>query len=274
MSFSSSNRKRKGKPETIMTYRLRNIVLAVGLAALAALLTSFYVANYKKTVQAEEATVTVYVATQQIPAGTAGADVVGGNLLRPEKVTRRTVVPGAISEPRQVANLVATDTVYEGEQVTVRRFKAVEAAGIQGELRGNLRAIQVDGDGNQLLAGTLKRGDRVDVVATFTAEQSGGGGEASVSRVVLRDLLVLRPPPSEVTTEKLAPSGGGTSVQLAVTDAQAQKLEFARKTATGWTLALRPVGEATDSPESVETLKTLLCDGMRPAAYPTVCAGR
>ena len=33
-----------------MTYRLRNIVLAVGLAALAALLTSFYVANYKKTV--------------------------------------------------------------------------------------------------------------------------------------------------------------------------------------------------------------------------------
>ena len=33
-----------------MTYRLRNIVLAVVLATLAALLTSFYVSNYKKSV--------------------------------------------------------------------------------------------------------------------------------------------------------------------------------------------------------------------------------
>jgi Flp pilus assembly protein CpaB len=258
-----------------MTYRLRNIVLAVGLAALAALLTSFYVANYKRTVQQDEASVTVYVATKQIPAGTPGSDVLDQNLLRPEKVARRTVVPGAISQPTQVSELVATETVYEGEQLSVRRFKAVESAGIQGELRGNLRAIQVDGDANQLLAGTLKRGDHVDVVATFVVKgDEDGGAENAVSRVVLRDILVLKGPAGDVATEKLAPQNGGASVQLAVTDGQAQKLEHTRKVATGWTLALRPVTDATDSNESVETTTTLLCDGMRPGAYPSVCSGR
>jgi Flp pilus assembly protein CpaB len=259
-----------------MTYRLRNIVLAVGLAALAALLTSFYVANYKRSVQQDEASVTVWVATKQIPPGTPGEDVASGGMLRAEKVARRTIVPGAISQPSQVRDLVLTETVYEGEQLSVRRFKAVEAAGVQAELKGNLRAIQVDGNQHQLLAGTLKRGDHVDVVATFTVKRDtadGGTGEFAVSRVVLRDLLVLRSTGGGAA-EKISSNEGEASVQLAVTDAQAQKLEFARKIATGWTLALRPVTDASDSQESVETIGTLLCDGLRPGAYSTVCPGR
>ena len=257
-----------------MTYRLRNIVLAVGLAALAALLTSFYVANYKRTVQQDEASVTVYVAANQIDAGTTGADVLSQNLLRPEKVARRTVVPGAISEPSQVEDLVVTETVYPGEQVSVNRFKAVEAAGIQGELKGNLRAVQVNGDSHQLLNGTLKRNDHVDVVATFKIEGAGlNGGDAPATRVVLRDILDLKGPDGQTETSKLAPAGGAISVQLALTDGQSQKLEFARKNAVGWTLALRPVTDATDSAESLETLNTMLCDGMRPGAY-SICTGR
>ena len=57
-----------------MTYRVRNIVIAVVLAALAALMTSYYVTNYKRHVQQGEDHVKVYVASQDIPAGTAGAD--------------------------------------------------------------------------------------------------------------------------------------------------------------------------------------------------------
>ena len=257
-----------------MNYRLRNIVLAVGLAALAAILTSFYVANYKKTVRADEANVTVYVAAKEIPVGTPGQDVLDDGLLRAEKVARRTVVPGAISQPSQVKDLVATETVYEGEQVSVRRFKAVEAAGVQGELRGNLRAVQVDGNVNQLLAGTVKRGDHVDVVAVFTVKRNNAEDEFSVSRVVLRDIQVLKAADTTLASERVGGDSGEVSVQLALTDAQTQKLEFSRKVATGWTLALRPVADATDSPESLETVSTLLCDGMRPGAYPSVCFGR
>ena len=73
---------------------------------------------------------------------------------------------------------------------------------------------------------------------------------------------------------KLAPAGGALSVQLALTDGQSQKLEFARKNAVGWTLALRPVTDATDSAESLETLNTILCDGMLPAPTRSARGGR
>ena len=71
-----------------MTYRVRNIVIAVVLAALAALMTSYYVTNYKRHVQQGEKHVQVYVASQDIPAGTAGTDAVG--MLKKKTVTKTT----------------------------------------------------------------------------------------------------------------------------------------------------------------------------------------
>ena len=50
-----------------MTYRVRNIVIAVALALVAGLLSIFYVSNYKANVQHAEKTVTVYVAKNDIP---------------------------------------------------------------------------------------------------------------------------------------------------------------------------------------------------------------
>ena len=57
-----------------MAYRARNIMIAVALAAVAALLTSFYVTSYKRHVQRSEDHVTVLVAKQDIPEGTSGAE--------------------------------------------------------------------------------------------------------------------------------------------------------------------------------------------------------
>ena len=45
-----------------MTYRLRNIFVAVALALVAALLTGFYVTNYQRNVRKDETNVSVYVA--------------------------------------------------------------------------------------------------------------------------------------------------------------------------------------------------------------------
>lgn len=241
-----------------MTYRLRNIVLAVALAALAALLTSFYVANYKKTVRADEASVTVYVAAKQIPVGTTGAEAASRGFLETAEVARRNVVPGAVSSPREVRDLVATETVYEGEQLTVRRFRPVQAGGVQAELKGNFRAVQVAGDANQLMAGTVKRGDHVDVVASFKVQVRDDNKDYPVTRVILRDLLVLAAPKATpLASSELGSEVGDASVQLRVTDAQAQKLEFARQHGT-WTLALRPVTDPADSPETVETTDTIV----------------
>src|SRR5205085_470237 len=130
-----------------MTYRVRNIGIAVALAAVAALLTSFYVTNYKRHVQRGEEHVTVLVASHDIPAGTPGSDV--AHMLRTETVLRRNVVPGAISNPEQLSRHVATQKTFSGEQVTTQRFGTVAETGARAELTGTMRAFQIQGDENQ-----------------------------------------------------------------------------------------------------------------------------
>jgi Flp pilus assembly protein CpaB len=236
-----------------MTYRIRNILIAVGLALVAMMLTLFYVTNYKRSVQKGTESVQVYVAARDIAAGTAGADVVRGKTLKPETVQRRDVVPGAISSPDQIANLVASAPVYAGEQVTVRRFTDVAAEGIRSQLKGNERAVQVSGDANQLLSGTLQAGDHVDLVANLHTTSSSGTN-AAATKIVLRDLAVLTPPDDG---GKLSQSSSGASAILAVSDTQVQRLFFVLKNAD-WTLELRPVLNAADSRDRTDTINSVL----------------
>ncbi len=246
-----------------MTYRARSIVAAIGLALLAVLLVGFYVTNYKRSVEHSQQHVSVWVAARDIPEGTSGAEVASGGYLKQEQVLRQSVVPGAISSQQQIAKLVADSPTYAGEQVSLSRFSTVATEGIRGILRGSLRAVQVAGDPNQVLAGTLQTGDHVDVVANVKI----GSGEAqhNIDRIVLRDLRVLRAPETASTGVHLssASSLSGTPVLLAVTDTQVQKLFYVVKN-DDWTLELRPVVGAADSPETVETQQTVIGDGLAP----------
>lgn len=246
-----------------MTYRLRNIGIAVALAIVAALLTTFYVTNYKRTVQQGEETVSVYVASHDIALGTSGTDVSQRSLMRVEHVTRRSVVPGAISKPDQIDNLVAVEPIYAGEQISTRRFRTAEEQGVRAQLKGNMRAIQVAGSDSELLAGTVNDGDRVDVVGNWEFPE---GKQVHVARVVLRDLLVLQAPDTSKIQSKIGANPNEPfQVMLAVTDAQAQKLWWLVKNGD-WSLQLRPVTNAADSPESFETSGSLLTDGLRSGA--------
>src|SRR3954453_9903486 len=101
-----------------MTYRIRNIAVAVGLALVAALLTTFYVANYKRHVRQSESTVTVYVAKRDIPQGTPGAELIRHGWIRTAETPQRSVVPGAIASPDEVRTLITRQDIFSGEQVT------------------------------------------------------------------------------------------------------------------------------------------------------------
>src|SRR3979411_1741795 len=229
-----------------MTYRLRNVQIAFGLALVAMLLTLFYVINYRRSVQHQQATVQVYVAAHNIAQGTPGADLARGHTLKSVSVTRTSVVPGAISNPAEISGLVVAQPLYAGEQVTLRRFTDVKAEGIVGQLKGTMRAVQVAGDPNQLLAGTLKSGDHVDLVANITANSTTND---HATRIVLRDIPVVQTNGTATTTSTAA--GQQNSVIVEVSDTQVQRLFFILKNAD-WTLELRPAINAADSPERVE----------------------
>jgi Flp pilus assembly protein CpaB len=246
-----------------MTYRLRNIVVAVGLALVAALLTTFYVANYKRHVRQSETTVKVYVAKRDIPAGTLGAELVAHGWIGTADVVQRTVIPGAISTPQQVLSLISAQNIYAGEQITLRRFANHAELGVRSQLHGTQRAISLPGSADQLLAGTLRDGDHVDLVANLKV--AGQCVTCDVTRTVVRNLLVLHAPLAGAAA-KVATTGT-TSALLAVSDRkEEQKVFFTLGNAAGWTLVLRPVANAVDSAEAIETAQSLLKDGASSSA--------
>jgi len=243
----------------VTKYRARNVGIAVALAAGAAILIGIYVASYRKSVDRGLDLVPVYVAKSDIQEGAAGADL-GGKIER-EDVLRKSVLSGAISDVTQLNGLIAGQTILAGEQISLRTFRPLAQEGVLARLKGNLRAALVPGDNEQLLVGVVKSGDRVDVVANLHyTVQRGQGNEIRrvASRVILRNILVLEDP-------KTAGGGlGGGSkkaITLAVTDSQAQKLFFAMKNGD-LMLILRPVAKPNDSPDSVETIDSVLGDGL------------
>jgi Flp pilus assembly protein CpaB len=245
-----------------MTYRMRNILIAVALAGFAALLVTFYISNYKSSVQHQQAAATVFVAAQDIPQGTLGSDVVSKGWLKSQQVTRSSVVAGAISSPDQITQLIAIAPVYTGEQVTTRRFGPAVQQGIPGQIKGTQRAVQLAGNPNQVLSGTLQPGDTVDFEAVITIHFTGNtAGDLTFSRIAVRNLKVLA-----VQTGSSSGKIGGSSTQSAVmlrmTDAAAQKVALGYAKGDYWTLVLRPGLNPQDSPNSVETAGTILTDGI------------
>jgi Flp pilus assembly protein CpaB len=248
-----------------MNYRVKNIGIAVALAALAAILTSVYVVNYKRHVQHGEGKVTVLVAARDIPAGTSGADVIDKKMLKQQTVPRKARIPGAISSPEQLSQYVATQDVYQGEQVSTRRFAPPKEQGIRAQIKGTQRAYQLPGNSDQLLAGTVQTGDHVDVVGTWGIKNPSGD-DAIVSRVVLRNLLVLRAPEGGGGSATVtSPGSTGLSIQLRVTDAQSQKLIWIQKNGAdngaGFYLILRPPTGSLDSSNTYQDSKLMLFDG-------------
>ena len=234
-----------------MTYRLRNLGLAIALAAVAVLLVFYYVSQERGRLQENQELVPVWVAAKDVPVGTSGADLQAGGYITAAEVERSQVAPGALLEPDDVATKIVSAQIYKGEQVSQLRFKSEAERGIRAQLTGNLRAVQLPGDEHQLLAGTLLAGDKVDIVGTWNVATRRPANQ--VSRIFLRDILVLEAAQKADATSKLADANSkGLAVKLALTDAQEQKL-FWVATNGAWTLVLRPPTDASDSPESGET---------------------
>ncbi len=232
--------------------RVRNLLVPVALAVLAAVLVGAYIISYRNSVTNGAGLVKVLVAARDIPAGTAGSTVASGGYLKSESVPRRAVVPGSVVSGSPLTSLVATDPIHKGEQVTLRQFGPMTQAGIFAKFSGKERAVALAGEPTQLLAGTVSDGDRVDVVADV--QYTSRGVSRASSRVILRDLLVLEAPDSGTSGEK-------ASATLVMTDREAQTMSWALQNSQ-WFLALRPTAHPRNSGPSLETLKTVLGSGL------------
>lgn len=221
--------------------RSRNLLVASALAALAAVLTMVYVGHGKSGTAhaASDTTVPVLVATRDIPVGTAVSKALADGSIRVRRIPPDARGADSLASAASIGGEVVIQPVYAGDQLSARRLGQSGAAGIRSVLAGAMRVMQVPGDANQLLAGTLQDGDHVDVFASVMR----GKEQRPAAGIVLRDVLVLRAP---AETASLPGSSAGYAATVAVTDAQASRLFYVLKNGN-WTFVLRPASDAKPS---------------------------
>jgi Flp pilus assembly protein CpaB len=239
---------------TRFSNRFRNVALAaiVGIAAMA--ITFVYAGRGSARAgagTAATAAMPVFVAARDLPIGTPGSALDARSGIKLVPVAQADRIPDAVTSYAQIAQLVVTQPIYAGEQLTTQRFGDAGQQGIRSSLKGAMRITQLAGDPNQLLEGTLAAGDRVDVVASLLNPETGG---AHYANTVLRNLLVVSAASDGASAEVGA---NGPSIDLELTDAQAARLFWVEKNAS-WTLLLRPSVGATTSASTIQSSATVL----------------
>ena len=236
-----------------MTYRRRNILMASGLAVLAAAFMLIYVSKARNEGELGSNLVTVLVAGRNIDEGTPGSALAGKTLIE-KRIPRRARVPGAVTSPTEVRRLVATEETLSGEQVTLRRFGPLAATGVRSRVRARQRVFQVAGDAHQVLDGTLKAGDHVDVIGAWSVPPS-----CSTCRVALTIVLNALVLGTSVDLPSTGTAGSNTTkpVQLRLTDREAERVFWVVNNGDWW-LALRPVVKPRSSRPGVQHALSIL----------------
>lgn len=225
-----------------ISYRVRNLIIAGGLAILAVALMLIYVSHARKHSHTTAATsVQILVAVHDISIGTAGSKIEGKRWFATRSLPADSVASGAVTAPNELRGLVAIQPTYAGEQIVARRFGTTQQEGLLSDLKGASRVFELPGDQHQLLAGTLRQGNRVDVVGNVKVPE---GGQNHYTVVALRNLLVVKAPSTPSKTG--VSTADELSVELQLTGEQAQRLFWLQKNGD-WMLVLRPSTHATDA---------------------------
>jgi pilus assembly protein CpaB len=237
--------------------RTKNLLLAGVLAALAGLLTIMSVGRAQGGTHEAKATpsLPVLVAARDLPVGLSLDQALARKDVVFQKLIPDLIEPNAVLNPGAVRGKVVLQPIYKGEQITLVRLGTTGQQGLRAQITGTARVMQVSGDAVQLLSGVVHAGDHVDIVASIKV----GGEQTALSKVVIRNVLVVTPPaaPSSSTGPDASQQLSAT-VQL--TDTQAQEVFFVEKNAD-WSFLLRPATRARAGASSPTSASTLLARG-------------
>ena len=251
-----------------MTYSVRNIVIALVLAAVAAGLVILYTGNVQKQAHDSQQNVTVVVAKSAIAAGSPVKDLVSTNAFETRQVVQRDVVPGAYTSVSALnSDLATAGPITAGSQITPSMFTEGTSAPIASQITGTMRAVQVAYNPNRVLDGTLHAGDHVDVIVEMRIESSLNNSNftgTDASRVLMTNVQVLSTKADGVASVALTAdsdtSGGdgsddgtqGAAMILAIPQEQLSSFNLARELGKLW-YAVRPTSGSQDANVAVAT---------------------
>jgi Flp pilus assembly protein CpaB len=254
----------------------RGSLIAAGLIALiAGASILLYLNSYRDSLKAQGALVTVLVAKQTIPKGTAGSVVASKDLYTVTTIRESQLLEGAMSDPATLRDKVATREIFEGAQLTAVDFGAAGDS-LATQLTDRQRIVSVPLDSAHGLIDGIEPGNRVDVYVGMNVISLGpdgqprdGGQGKPVVRLIVADVPVL------AIADKKTRGGSGsntTNVSLRLDDLTAAKIAFASDNGKVW-LALRPSAGAKRSRPDIVTVETLLL-GVPPVQMYKALGGR
>lgn len=231
---------------------------AYALAGLCMLLAGMvlvvYLNRYKQSVNEGVAATPVLVADRLIPKGSAGSAVVDERLFRPTALAEQDLHAGAITDAALIRDKVATRDILPGQQITAADFAAA-ADPLRGQIERTQRAVQIPIGASNGLLGTVRPGDRVDVLVAWSGGSANGGEGKQMLQTLMRDVKLLATP---------LPGQPGGDVILELTDRDAAKMAFASDNGKLWFLLRPPTGAKDSRDDSPIDMDDLLANGGRP----------
>lgn len=176
--------------------------MAVLLAAIATVALYLYVQRADERAQEDVELRQVYVATQQIEAGTSAEAATTQGLIQQREIPTNAVAEGAIGSLDQLEGLVATTPIVPGQQIVAANFAETPAvaSGTDIEVPEGLQAVSIDLGVLPGVAGFVNAGDRISVISLVDQEtgapppeegEEAAPAEGLTAQYFLQDALVL-----------------------------------------------------------------------------------
>jgi Flp pilus assembly protein CpaB len=253
----------------LVSTRKGTLIAALLIAMLAGASILLYLNSYRSSLEQQGALVTVLVAKETIPKGTAGTVIAAKDLYTVTTIRESQLLEGAMSDPAALREKVANREIFEGAQLTAIDFGAAGDS-LAAQLTDKERVISVPLDSAHGLIDGIEAGHRVDVYAGFNVIPLGADGRpisGGQARPMLRRILADVPVVAVGDKAK-----GTTNVSLGVDDVEAAKVAFASDNGKLW-LALRPSAGAKSSTPGIVTIETMLL-GVPPVQILRSVGGR
>ncbi|HEV8450353.1 MAG TPA: hypothetical protein VGQ45_02895 [Gaiellales bacterium] len=191
----------------------RNLIISFVLAIAAAAALFVYTSHVRQSAESSSDTVTVIVATHEVPVGTTVDEARSQGYLGYQPVRQSDVADGAVTSFGAVNGQVITQNLYNGDQLTVNRVGAPRTQTPAYQVSGNLRAIRVPFNSNSGLLSDLGVNDRVDVMTSYRKN------DQVFTYLAVPDALVLEVDAPTLDSTVNSGSEAG-SVLLSVTEQQ------------------------------------------------------
>lgn len=150
------------------------LIAGIVLALVSIFLIKIYLDQQKLASEREAAERFKKLQASQTAILIAKKDIPRGKEIEPEYfdvkvVPNQFVQPGAVTSADRIAGMIAISTIYKGEQITLSKLSNItrRTEGLSSITPEGKRAITLAVDNISALAGMIKAGDHVDVIAVM-----------------------------------------------------------------------------------------------------------